>query len=836
MDSKQSVTPPRTNNAVEATHGYIDRGWSVVPVPRGEKGPNLPEWQKLRIKSEQVGEFFTEGSNIGIVLGEASGGIADVDLDCLEAEHAGSELLPQTRTSGRGNKTRHHWYVSPGSKSHKFKDTDGDVLVEVRGDGGYQTLVYPSEHPSGDFYEWKRDVEPLELEAHELRSAAARVAVSALIARHLPESGRHDVALAYAGLMLRPLIDLGETKEDATEYVWQVLRPAWECKSANEKSLSDLYAIIEDTADKIEVDEPATGGPSLSEHLEHGQAIVKRIKDWLGWGELTAEQREAIEQRQREKRADRAWADERVRELAHDPDILARVYKIMRDGGLVGETRNAKLLPLTAVTMHLGRPQSLLLNDNSSTGKSYLLKQLIKTLPEWMVYVVQSVSQQGLAYLGETTLKGRFFIPYELGGLGNKESDSLEQIKGLITEGSIIRDSVKDHAGHKLRVEGPTGVLTTTTKQFMDHELSTRMFRIHMTNTPEHRRNILKARIKRNTSAADYGPIQGLHTYLAGQENRVVVPFEDELTDRVDVSSERIIRDHERLMDLIEAHAVLHQATRDKDGQGRIVATIDDYAAVHALIADVLGEASEVAVSDTVRETVGIVRELIDEDKEVTRNTVAEKLGINPTSAGRRFTPATAAGFVKEDPDNPNQKPKRYVLGNVPLPENVEVIPSPETLTSCVRASASGGGSGSNESEKHDARTDARSDARMHARSRGSVVVEVEKSFTNGDCGEHHGDTDTDCGLSQNGTHGRTIFGDGAPVPENGRTVHASVRNIVRPERVDGDQLRALVRDFLDRYPMSSYATLWRVAGLDHDRADWETFVSLVIEEREAAA
>ena len=539
-----------------------------------------------------------------------------------------------------------------------------------------------------------------------------------------------------------------------------------------------------------------------------------------------------MEQRQRVKRAEKAIADPRVSELAHAPDILERVYKIMQDGGLVGEERNAKLGTLTTLTMHTGRPQSLLLNDNSSTGKSHLLKQVIKTLPEWMVYEVQSVSNQGLAYLGETTLKGKFFCPYELGGLGNRESDSLEQIKGLITEGSIVRDSVKDHAAQKLRVEGPTGVLTTSTKLFMDHELSTRMFRISMTNTPEHRRAVLRARRKRNSNTADYTPIKGLHTYLAGQENRVVVPFEEELTDRVNVASERILRDHERLMDLIEAHAVLHQETRERDQDGCIVATLDDYEAVHDLIADIVGEASEVAVSETVRETVETVEALIRDGEEVTRNTLADRLGIVPSSAGRRFGPATAQGFVREDPDYPNQKPKRYVLGNVPLPENSEVIPSPETLRSCVRAPESGGEADSNE----DHETDARSDARVHARSCDSVVEEVEKSFSNRESGEHHETENTDNALPAKRTHARTMLENAPRVAENERTVHASVRNIVRPGQMDSDQLRGLVRDLIERYPFSPYSTLWQASGLDHYCADWQTFVSLVVEEREAAA
>ena len=133
---------------------YIQRGWSVVPVAAGEKGSKRPDWQNLRINAEQVGEFFTEDSNVGVLLGEPSGGLADADMDCDEAEHAAKSLMPKTLTSGRGNKIRHHWYVSPGIKSRKFKDVDGDVIAEIRGDGGYQTLVEPSVHPSGELYEW----------------------------------------------------------------------------------------------------------------------------------------------------------------------------------------------------------------------------------------------------------------------------------------------------------------------------------------------------------------------------------------------------------------------------------------------------------------------------------------------------------------------------------------------------------------------------------------------------------------------------------------------------------------------------------------------------------
>jgi putative DNA primase/helicase len=206
------VTDSKVNNAAKR---YIERGWCVVPLKPGEKDPFTKEWQNLRIKPGEIGEFFKEDSNIGIHSGEPSGGLTDCDFDCPEALAIGPRILPDTLMSGRGNKITHFWYVSADCKSKKYADVDGNVLVEIRSDG-HQTAVEPSIHPSGDLYKWiNPETDPLAIDKSELKSTVARVAVSTLIARHLPDGGRHDLALAYAGLMLRPLMDLGEDR-DAT--------------------------------------------------------------------------------------------------------------------------------------------------------------------------------------------------------------------------------------------------------------------------------------------------------------------------------------------------------------------------------------------------------------------------------------------------------------------------------------------------------------------------------------------------------------------------------------------------------------------------------------------
>ena len=52
----------------------------------------------------------------------------------------------------------------------------------------------------------------------------------------------------------------------------------------------------------------------------------------------------------------------------------------------------------------------------------------------------------------------------------------------------------------------------------------------------------------------------------------------------------RLRRDFGQLLGLIRSHAILHQATRDRDAAGRIIATLEDYEVVRSLVVDLIAE------------------------------------------------------------------------------------------------------------------------------------------------------------------------------------------------------------------------------------------------------
>jgi len=134
---------------------YHRRGWALVPIPAGEKGPRLKDWQTREFEPGD----FSAGGNIGVILGPRSGDVVDIDLDCAEALALADTYLPLTRAEfGRASKLRaHRLYIAPGARYESFGDplVDGkNTILELRAggpDGGaHQTVFPPSTHPSGE--------------------------------------------------------------------------------------------------------------------------------------------------------------------------------------------------------------------------------------------------------------------------------------------------------------------------------------------------------------------------------------------------------------------------------------------------------------------------------------------------------------------------------------------------------------------------------------------------------------------------------------------------------------------------------------------------------------
>ncbi len=261
-------------STVDYARDYAAKGWSPIPVPYKSKAPALPRWTDLRITPGTIGSYFAEcEGNVGVILGEASSGLIDVDLDTPQAVLLAGGFLRETCTFGRSTKPKSHWlYVCPEATSERFKDTDGTMLLEIRSTGT-QTIFPGSTHPSGERIEFNNTLLPLEIDGDALRRTAGKLAAAALLARHWPAQGsRNETAMALAGALIRG----GWEPDVADEFIVTVAGAAGDEEAEGRGRCA--YA----TFDKVEDGSPTTGANTLRRLLS--DEVVERLVDWLNLG------------------------------------------------------------------------------------------------------------------------------------------------------------------------------------------------------------------------------------------------------------------------------------------------------------------------------------------------------------------------------------------------------------------------------------------------------------------------------------------------------------------------------------------------------------------------
>jgi replicative DNA helicase len=267
-----------TSTALAYARRYLtDRHWQPLPVPPGEKNPGFPGWQKLRLTEADLPGKFSNGSNVGILLGQPSDDLTDVDMDAPEARSLVREVLlralPTDLISGRASaKESHCWYKVP-IETKKFldplcADRKEATLVEIRSTG-LHTLVAPSVHPSGERYEWSSKGQPAVVAAADLQRTVSHLAACALIGRYWTDGKRHDLSLALAGVLLRH----DWSAEEVKHFIVCAARVG------GDPEIEDRRQAVGTTVRRLANGEKCSGFPTLRNLLP--AAIVDKVSEWL---------------------------------------------------------------------------------------------------------------------------------------------------------------------------------------------------------------------------------------------------------------------------------------------------------------------------------------------------------------------------------------------------------------------------------------------------------------------------------------------------------------------------------------------------------------------------
>ncbi len=387
--------------------------------------------------------------------------------------------------------------------------------------------------------------------------------------------------------------------------------------------------------------------------------------------------------------------------LLEAPDILSELDTLLGQLGLVGENSTARLLYLALTTRLLEEPVSVVLKGPSSSGKSFITETVLRTMPDDAYLDFTSMSSRALVY-DDRPIEHRFIVLYEASGLGNDKPGEPNHlaytVRSLLSEGAIKYTTVEKGDGgmqpRHIERTGPTGLITTTTLASLHTENETRTLSVTVRDDPAQTGDILRALADRANGRdpvePDLGRWHALQRWLeTAGERRVTIPYAHALAERVNPRAVRMRRDFSKVCSLIQAHAILHQCTRERDDLGRIVAALADYRAVHGLVIGPVSEGVEASVSETVRETVEAVAELTTRlGHTVSVSELAQWMRLDKSATSRRVRVALDRGYLVNREER-RGRPAQLEAGE-PLPDEEPVLPEPDTMSCCAETEREG--------------------------------------------------------------------------------------------------------------------------------------------------
>lgn len=256
---------------------------------------------------------------------------------------------------------------------------------------------------------------------------------------------------------------------------------------------------------------------------------------------------------------DNMW--ERCAELARSPRILDRFAADLKRCGVVGEDRAARLLYLILTTRLFKRPTSAKVVGQSSAGKSFLTQAVLRFFPPDAYRELTAMSEKALVY-SDKPLSHKFLVLYENAGIAGPFASYV--VRSLLSEGRLKYETVeRTNEGLRPRLielEGPTGLITTTTKLGLHPENETRLLSVPINDSSEQTRKVMDATAARAAGQravddlVDWDAWHALQTWLEMGEHAVVIPFAPALAAKIPPVAVRLRRDFLALLSLIEAH------------------------------------------------------------------------------------------------------------------------------------------------------------------------------------------------------------------------------------------------------------------------------------------
>lgn len=254
---------------------------------------------------------------------------------------------------------------------------------------------------------------------------------------------------------------------------------------------------------------------------------------------------------------------------------------------------------------------NLLMHSESSAGKDYVTKNVLKLLPESHVFSRTRISPTVLNY----------WKPYKKIGLEGWDGCVLylpdvsepvlnsDAMKLLCSDGSHITITEKGEA-RDIEIMGKPVIFSTTATTTPNEEILNRFSIVHLDESEEQTRRIMRMqaiRMMEGLSCEYNSDIKQALCYL--KRYNVKIPFADKIVEVF--PSKRISerRNFERFFDFIKAITCVYQFQRELEGEDYLISEIEDYDKARNIFMNIQQGVSSIPLNKRQKDVVDVLRD-----------------------------------------------------------------------------------------------------------------------------------------------------------------------------------------------------------------------------------
>lgn len=351
-------------------------------------------------------------------------------------------------------------------------------------------------------------------------------------------------------------------------------------------------------------------------------------------------------------------------EILRDPRLTEYIKSAAQKAGLIGEADNGLLLFLIFLTRNFENPLHALVHGSSGSGKTNLLKTMLKLIPEESKYETTALTENVLFRPPHRDFwKNKILLLEDLDG----SYKALYPLREFMSNQHISKFSSEPNPKTGkfeqvlLEAHGPIVIAGATTKDKVYEDNSNRSFLLHINESKDHQKQILDFQNRRAAGLIDTGGIdrlcRGVHNIqrMLQKDIHVINPFQPRL--KLPDYVFKKLRTNTHYITLIKSVTFLHQYRREqkKDSEGRtyITTELEDIA-----LANQLSKHSLLRKSD---ELSGRLRQFFEDLKHHLSKTqnkkdkgtflakeVRAKLRMHPMKFSRYINELRNRGYVKK--------------------------------------------------------------------------------------------------------------------------------------------------------------------------------------------